>query len=193
MAIYCTAWKTNIKKVANSGWLECRYPASKLLQCTEVSAMGEDACGTQTYLSERIATMTCGILNQDHAVYNNSVPSGKQPLVCYGFVVESGKLLVRFSGARDSICCCLVTKLCASFCNCMDGSPRSSLSSVFPRQNTGGVAISFSGVSPWPRDRNYISCIAGNLFFTEPPGKSLDLPVWYFSVVKPVDWLTLKF
>jgi len=48
-------------------------------------------CGTQTYLSERIDMMTCGILFQDHGMYNDSVLGGKQPLVCYGFLVESGK------------------------------------------------------------------------------------------------------
>ena len=114
-----------------------------------VSNVGKMHCGTQTYLSERIATMTCGILDQDHSVYNNSVPGGKQPLVCYGFVVESGKLLGRFSGARDSICCCLVTKLCPNLLQLHGWQPTRLLCPVyFPGRILEGVAISFSGVSP---------------------------------------------
>ena len=38
-------------------------------------------CGTQAYLSERITMQTCGILDQDHTMYNNSMPGGKQPVV----------------------------------------------------------------------------------------------------------------
>ena len=57
--------------------------------------------------------MTCRILFQDHAMYNDSVPGGKQPLVCYGFLVESGKCQSGCQEPRESICCCcLVTKLC---------------------------------------------------------------------------------
>ena len=33
------------------------------------------------------------------------------------------------------------------------------------------VAISFSRVSSWPRDRTHVFCLAGVFFTTEPPGK----------------------
>ena len=41
---------------------------------------------------------------------------------------------------------------------------RSSLSRDFPGENTGGVAISSSRGSSWPRDRILVSCIAGRFF-----------------------------
>ena len=46
-----------------------------------VSNGGKMYCGTQAYLSERITMQTCGILDQDHTMYNNSMPGGKQPVV----------------------------------------------------------------------------------------------------------------
>ena len=45
-----------------------------------------------------------------------------------------------------------------------------------------GVAISFSRGSSRTRDRTWLSCIAGGLFTTEPPGKPLG-PITFISFI----------
>ena len=72
-----------------------------------------------------------------------------------------------------TLCCfCLVTKLCLVLCNPMDCSlPGSSVHGISQTRILECVAISFSRGSSQPRHQTHISCIAGRLFTTEPPGK----------------------
>ena len=95
--------------------------------------------GTQSYFSERTAMQTCGILDQDHTMYSNSVPGGKQPLVCYAFLVESGKCWSGCQEPRESICCCsLVAKLCPNLLRIHGLQPARLLCPTdFPGKNTG--------------------------------------------------------
>ena len=69
---------------------------------------------------------------------------------------------------------CLVTQLCPSLCDPLNCSPAGFLSMGFPSKNTGVGGATFSPRgSPQPRDGTHIcvSCPAGGLFTTEPPGK----------------------
>ena len=67
-------------------------------------------------------------------------------------------------------CCCLVAKLCPTFCDPMDySSPSLSLHGIFQTRILEWFAASFSRGSSWPRDRTHVSCIAS--FTTETPGK----------------------
>ena len=181
MAICCAAWKTNIQQGCQL-WLtrviDTGFKASPGYR--GVSKGGKMHCGTQAYLSEKITMQTCGILDQDHTMYNNSVPGGKQPLVCYGFLVESGKCQSGCQEPRESICCCcLVTKLCPNLLRIHGLQPTRLLCPTdFPGKNTG-VGGHFLHqllfLNPG-RDRTNVSCTAGDFFFfffftTEPPGK----------------------
>ena len=65
----------------------------------------------------------------------------------------------------------LVTQLCQTLCNATDCSqPDSSVCGIFQARILEWVAISSSSKSSWPKDRTEISCNAGRLFITEPPG-----------------------
>ena len=78
-------------------------------------------------------------------------------------------------------CChCAATKSCPTLCNPMNYSlPGSSGHGISQAGILERVAISFSRRSSQPRDGTCISCLAGGLFTTEPPGKPLR-----FQVVK---------
>ena len=159
-------------------------------------------CGTQAYISEKITMQTCGILDQDHTMYNNSVPGGKQSLVCYGFLVGSGKCQSDCQESRESICCCcLVTKLCPNLLHIHGLQPtRLVCPTDFPGKNTG-VGGHFLHqllfLNPG-RDRTYVSCTAGDFFFVFfffyhwATRQASGLIAWYFIVVELVDWLTLR-
>ena len=70
------------------------------------------------------------------------------------------------------ICCCSVAKSCSTLCNSMDHSlPGSSVHGISQVRILECIAISFSRGSSRPRNRTHVSCIAGELFTTEPPGK----------------------
>ena len=59
----------------------------------------------------------------------------------------------------------LVTQLCPTFCNLMDGSrPGSSVHGILQARTLEWVAIPFSKGSSWPRDGTRVSCIAGRFF-----------------------------
>ena len=62
--------------------------------------------------------------------------------------------------ATDTSCrCCLVTKLCLTFCDLMNCiPPGSSVHGISQARISEWVAISFSRGSSWPRDRTCISC-----------------------------------
>ena len=80
--------------------------------------------------------------------------------------------LTAATAAAGCHCCCLVAKLCTTLVTtwtCIDC--HVPLSMGFPRQDYW--SIFFSRESSWPRGWTHISCIAGGLFTTEPPGKPL--------------------
>ena len=69
---------------------------------------------------------------------------------------------------------CSVTKFWPTLCGPMDcRPPGSSAHAISPARILEWVAIFFPGYLCQPRDRTHISCIAGEFFTTEPPGKSL--------------------
>ena len=65
---------------------------------------------------------------------------------------------------------------CLTLCNPIDGSPPgSSVHRISQARRLEWVAISFSRGFSWPRDRTQVSCLTGEFFTTEPPGKPLLL------------------
>ena len=76
--------------------------------------------------------------------------------------------------------CCLVAKLCLTLFDTMDCSlPGSSIHWISQTRRLEWVATSFSGVSYQPGDQTlvsyvaHVSCIAGQFFTTQPPGKPI--------------------
>ena len=70
----------------------------------------------------------------------------------------------------------LVAKLCLSLCNPTDCSLLgSSVHGISQARILVWVAISFSRGSSQPRDRMWVSCLAGKFFTTEPPGKPKEV------------------
>ena len=64
-------------------------------------------------------------------------------------------------------------ELCLTFCDPKDCSPPgSSVHGVLQARILEWVTITFSRGSFYPRDRTWVSCIAGRLFAISPPGKS---------------------
>ena len=53
--------------------------------------------------------------------------------------------------------------------------PGSSVHGIYQAETLEQVTISFSRASSQPRDRTWVSCIAGGFFTAEPPGKPLFL------------------
>ena len=83
----------------------------------------------------------------------------------------------------DSVCVrvhvhmCVCAQSCPTLCNPTDCSlPVSSVHEIFQERILEWVAIPFSRGSSWPRDRTWVSCIAGRFFtlFSEPPEKSIS-------------------
>ena len=69
----------------------------------------------------------------------------------------------------------LVTQSCLTLCDPTDcNPPGSSVHGIFQARILEWVAISFSRGSSWPRDRTWVSHIAGDSLPTEPPGKEDD-------------------
>ena len=94
-------------------------------------------------------------------------------------------IILAISGVTHStslfyhFCCCrLVAKLCPTLL--WPEGLQFAGSSVPGISQTGileWVVISFSKGSSWPRDQTLFSALAGGLFTTEPPGKSLSFTV----------------
>ena len=80
--------------------------------------------------------------------------------------MEVSKSRTQLSDRTKSLSCV------SFFCNLINCSPARLLwLRDFSGKNTGMVAISFSRRSFRPRDPSYVSCLAGGIFTTEPPGK----------------------
>ena len=72
-----------------------------------------------------------------------------------------------------SCCCCLVAQSCPTLCDTIDCSPPgSSVHGILQARILEWVAMPCSRGSSWPRDRTWVSCIAGGFFTAEPPGKT---------------------
>ena len=68
----------------------------------------------------------------------------------------------------------LVTQLYSTVCIPMDCiPPGSSVHGIFQARILEWVAIPFSRGSSWPRDRTWVSWIAGDSLPSEPPGKQI--------------------
>ena len=73
---------------------------------------------------------------------------------------------------------CVPAQLCPTLCYPMDCSlPGSSVHGISQARILEWVAISFSRVTSWPRDWTHVTCIAGRVFTTEPPGKTYIPPI----------------
>ena len=85
---------------------------------------------------------------------------------------------------------CLDTKSfqsCLTLCNLWTVDPQAPLSTGFSRQEHSIAMLSSRG-SPWPRDRICVSCascIAGEFFTTEPPGKPKG-PVFISKITQQI-------
>ena len=91
----------------------------------------------------------------------------KDPRYC-----ERGATMLCIHSIGDS-CYCLVAKTCLTLFDRMDCSlPGSPVHGNSQARRLEWVAISFSRGSSQPRDRICISCMAGEFFTTEPPGKT---------------------
>ena len=74
-------------------------------------------------------------------------------------------------GRNSCFCYCLVSRVCL-FCNPIVCSPPGcSVHGILQARILEWVAISFSRGSSQPRDRTWVSCIAGGFFITDPPRK----------------------
>ena len=97
--------------------------------------------------------------------------------------IQGHSHLLLFTGIRSSVLtnsvafvCCLVAKLCWTFCNPLDCSPSgSSVHGISQARILEWVVISPSRWFSRPRDQTRVSCLAGEFFTTEPPGKTLHL------------------
>ena len=75
----------------------------------------------------------------------------------------------RASSVCCCCCCCLLAKSCLTLCNPVDYSPLgSSVRGISQASLLEWLAIFFSRGSSWPRDRTWVSCLAGRFFTTEP-------------------------
>ena len=78
------------------------------------------------------------------------------------------------SSLRTSRRVCSVAQWCPTLCNSMDYSPPgSSVQGISQARILEWVAISFSTEFSQTRDWTHISCLAGGIFTTEPPGKPM--------------------
>ena len=81
----------------------------------------------------------------------------------------------------------LVAQVCPTLCDPMDcHPPGSSLLGILQERILEWVAIPFSGVSSWHRDRIQVSCIAGRFFTIWATREVLEIGVyfilWHISV-----------
>ena len=85
------------------------------------------------------------------------------------WVPQPENRFLRFWGPKVKV---LVAQSCPSLCDPMDYSlPGSSVPGILQARILEWVAIPFSRGSSWPRDWNWVPCIAVRFFTTEPPGK----------------------
>ena len=92
---------------------------------------------------------------------------------------------------REECCCCrcLAVKSCPTLCKPMDYSPPgSSVHGIFQARILEWVAISFSKESSQIRDWTHISCIAGEFFTTQPPGKPYRDDITYYRENLPLKY-----
>ena len=102
--------------------------------------------------------------------------------------------LLLLSSIFPSISKALVTQLCPILSNPMNCSPPgSSVHGIFQARILESIAIFSSRGSSWPRDCTQVSCTAGRLFSSEPPGKPSITPLLKPSQNTRVEWLSVDF
>ena len=87
----------------------------------------------------------------------------------------------RYLGKKCEVKWSEVAQLCPTLCDPMDCSLPGSIHGIFQARILEWVAISFSTVSSWPRDRTQVSHIAGRCF-----------TVWATREVNPYCWLFMQ-
>ena len=95
---------------------------------------------------------------------------------------EIGGLYCALMFSSFPICCyCLVAQSCPALCDPVDCSPPgSSVHGILQARILESVAVSSSRGSSWPRDRTWVSCIAGG-FFTS---AGMPFPPHYWVIHK---------
>ena len=79
----------------------------------------------------------------------------------------------------------LVIQLCPSLCDLMDcNQPGSSVHGISQARILEWVAISFSRGASWPRDRTWVSCIAGRFFTARATREARSQYYWVY----PLQW-----
>ena len=74
-----------------------------------------------------------------------------------------------------------VTQSCPILYNPIDCSlPGSSIHGIFQARILEWVAISFSKGSSWPRDRTWVSCLAGGILYRQRHQRSPKFEIWNF-------------
>ena len=103
------------------------------------------------------------------------ISSGNRSLIFHifgGWNYCGGILSLSTSGWVFLLPVCSVAQPCSILCSPMDcSSPGSSVHGIFQARVLEWIAIPFSRVSSWPRDRIQVSHIAGRFFTVWPPKK----------------------
>ena len=78
--------------------------------------------------------------------------------------------------------CMLSLQFCLTLCDSMERSPPgSSVQGILQARILKWVAIPFSRSSPWPKDRTWVSCIAGGFFTTWTTREAQMNIVWKYK------------
>ena len=87
----------------------------------------------------------------------------------------------------ENVVCCLISYV--RLCDPMDYSPPgSSVHGISQTRILEWVVSSFSRGSSWPRDRIFISCIAGRFFTAEPPCIYIYISIHSSILVWEIPW-----
>ena len=84
----------------------------------------------------------------------------------------------------------IVTQLCLTLCHSMNCSPSGfSVHGIFQARILEWVPFLFSRGSSWPRDRNWVSCIAGRFFTIWATREVLNPPGTVGNFGRLMDWI----
>ena len=107
------------------------------------------------------------------------------PVALPGLVIMFFKLLKIVGTTSELMHACLVTQSCPTLCDPLDCSlPGSSVHGILQAIILEWIVISFSRGFSWPRDRTWVSCIAGRFFTVWATGKAI-LNSWETKLFKP--------
>ena len=132
-----------------------------------------------TNLEERIWRKTTNKNIQSLGSTPSFAPTSLATFSIYYGTRRPGYLVTEQQTFFTGVCVCSVAQLCPALCDSMGCSPPgSSVHGISQTRILEWVASSFSRGSSWPRDRIFISCIAGGFFTTQLPGKPSTLCNW---------------